>query len=108
VLIARTSDAPLKYKDPHFSVKHLSGAVAVPIRALQGFKRINLKRGGTETVSFTLTPRELSSIDNASSRVVLPGEFEITVGGQQPGAAGLGSQVLAARLKMTGEAYEVK
>jgi beta-glucosidase len=89
-------------------VKHLSSSALAPIRSLEGFKRINVKRGGTETVSFTLTPRELSAIASGSKRVVLPGEFEITVGGRQPAPAGPGSQVLAAKVNVTGDAYQVK
>ena len=63
--------------------KHVAASVPVAIRSLQGFKRVHLKPGQTESVSFTLTPRQLSLIDNQSRRVVEPGEFEIQTGGGQ-------------------------
>jgi beta-glucosidase len=89
-------------------VKHVAASVPVPIRSLQGFKRVHLKPDKTETVSFTLTPRQLSLIDNQSRRVVEPGEIEIQTGGGQIGARVSSSQVLTARLKITGDVFLVK
>ncbi len=88
-------------------VKHIAASVPVAIRSLQGFKRVHLKPGQTETVSFTLTPRQLSLIDNQSRRVVEPGEFEIQTGGGQIGV-GVSSSTLTAKLKITGEVLIVK
>jgi beta-glucosidase len=48
-----------------------------------------LRPGERRTVSFTLTPRQLSLIDAHWERVLEPGEFEVTVGGKQPGFSGL-------------------
>ncbi|MGD9929934.1 MAG: glycoside hydrolase family 3 C-terminal domain-containing protein [Mangrovibacterium sp.] len=59
-----------------------------PIRQLEGFKRIHLKKGETKTVSFALEPRQLSMINKKDQRVVEPGWFTIVVGGEQPGFAG--------------------
>jgi len=89
-------------------VKHVAASVPVAIRSLQGFKRVHLKSGQTATVSFTLTPRQLSLIDNQSRRVVEPGEFEIQIGGGQIGARVSSSQALTARLKVTGDVFLVK
>jgi beta-glucosidase len=89
-------------------VKQVAASVPVPIRSLQGFKRIHLKPGQTENVLFTLTPRQLSLIDNQSRRVVEPGEFEIQVGGGQIGAGVFSSRALSARLKVTGDVFLVK
>ena len=86
-------------------VKHVAASVPVAIRSLQGFRRVHLKPGQTETVSFTLTPRQLSLIDNQSRRVVEPGEFEIQIGGGQIGARVSSSQTLTARLKVTGDVF---
>lgn len=55
-----------------------------PILQLEGFERINLKKGETKTVSFTITPRQLSLINKKGQRVIEPGWFTISVGGKQP------------------------
>jgi beta-glucosidase len=89
-------------------VKHLGASVPVAIRSLQGFKRIHLKPGQTKSVSFTLTPRQLSLIDNQSRRVVEPGQFEIQMGGGQVGARVSSSQPAIAQIKVTGEVFLVK
>jgi len=44
---------------------------------------------GRKTVSFTLTPRQISLIDSGWERVVEPGVFEVSVGGKQPGFGGV-------------------
>lgn len=55
-----------------------------PILQLEGFERINLKKGETKTVRFTITPRQLSLINKKGQRVIEPGWFTISVGGKQP------------------------
>jgi len=59
-----------------------------PIRQLEGFERISLKAGETKTVEFTLVPRQLSLIDKKDQRVLEPGWFTVSVGGEQPGFSG--------------------
>ena len=67
-------------------VSNLTASVPTPIRQLAGFERIHLKPGQTQRVEFTVTPRQLSVINNKGQRVVEPGEFQIAVGGRQPAA----------------------
>ena len=55
-----------------------------PIWQLEGFERINLKKGETKTVRFKITPRQLSLINNKDQRVIESGWFTISVGGKQP------------------------
>ena len=69
-------------------LSNLSATVPVPIRSLKGFARIHLLPGEKQRVQFTLPPDAFSIIDNDNNRKVLPGKFEISVGGGQPGAAG--------------------
>jgi beta-glucosidase len=88
-------------------LKHLNASVTVPIRSLQGFKRVHFAPGQTKTVSFLLNPRQLSLIDDQSRRVVEPGEYEVQVGGGQLGAGGTPSG-LSARFKLSGEVFIVK
>lgn len=52
-----------------------------PISSLKSFKRISLKRGEKQKVSFTLQPEVFSSIISNSQKVIEPGNYEITVGG---------------------------
>ncbi|MCJ7629396.1 MAG: glycoside hydrolase family 3 C-terminal domain-containing protein, partial [Longimicrobiales bacterium] len=67
----------------------VEASAPVPIRSLQGVERIFLNPGETRTVTFTLTPRQLSLIDAKWERVVEPGFFELSVGGKQPGFSDL-------------------
>ena len=83
-----------------------------PIRSLEGFKRIALKKGESQVVSFTLEPRQLSMINNKDKQVVEPGYFTIAVGGEQPGFTGAAKAettgTLTGRIKVTGKELEIK
>ncbi|MDD4191780.1 MAG: fibronectin type III-like domain-contianing protein, partial [Mangrovibacterium sp.] len=59
-----------------------------PIRQLEGFERISLKKGETGTVEFVLQPRQLSLISKRNLREIEPGWFTVSVGGGQPGFSG--------------------
>jgi beta-glucosidase len=62
-----------------------------PIRSLQGFQRLTLKRGETRVVRFTLDDRALSVVDRQGHRALVPGLVRLWVGGGQsrsPGSAG--------------------
>jgi beta-glucosidase len=52
-----------------------------PIKELKGFELVNLKKGETKTISFTLTEKELGFYDNDGNYLVEPGTFKIMVGG---------------------------
>jgi beta-glucosidase len=55
-----------------------------PHLELRGFTRIHLPAGATRRVQFTLTPRQLSEVDAAGNRAVVPGDYKIYVAGGQP------------------------
>ncbi|MEP6788121.1 MAG: glycoside hydrolase family 3 C-terminal domain-containing protein [Acidobacteriota bacterium] len=65
-----------------------AASVPVPIRNLAGVERLKLKPGEKRTVFFTLTPRQMSVIDNNGKRIIEPGDFAVSVGGKQPGFTG--------------------
>ncbi len=65
-------------------VKDLEASVPVPIRHLEGFKRIHLKPGQVRTVTFSLSAEQLMCYDDAGQPFLEPGIFEINVGGGQP------------------------
>jgi beta-glucosidase len=56
-----------------------------PLRALRGFTRVHLKAGEQTHVKLTLSPRDLSYVNEAGDRFVSTGDYLITVGGGQPG-----------------------
>jgi beta-glucosidase len=60
------------------------GIDGAPIRALVGFQRIHLAAGASQTVTFTLTPRELSIVDPSGNRLVPAGPVELWAGSGQP------------------------
>jgi beta-glucosidase len=43
-----------------------------------------LKKGETKRISFKISPRQLSLIDNKSKRVIESGWFTVSIGGGQP------------------------
>lgn len=51
---------------------------------LEGFERVHLRAGESRRVQFTLTPRQLSEVDEKGNRAVLPGVYAISVAGEQP------------------------
>jgi beta-glucosidase len=66
----------------------LAASAPVTIRSLVGFDRITLRPREKRTVSFTITPRQMSLIDDTGKRVIEPGDFAISVGGGQVGLKG--------------------
>lgn len=56
-----------------------------PRVALRGYKRISLKPGERRSVSFDLSPRDLSSVALDGTRRVIAGKYRVTVGSGQPG-----------------------
>ena len=75
--------------------------VPVPIRSLRGFRRIHLKPGETQTLNFIIAPDAFTVIDDKMQRVALPGNFDISVGGGQPGVQRTGtSNTLSQRLTL--------
>jgi len=53
---------------------------------LEGFARVHLRAGEARRVAFTLTPRELSEVDEKGNRMVVSGDYKIYVSGGQPEA----------------------
>ena len=59
-------------------------APGVPRVALRGYQRLTLKPGESRTVSFDLSPRDLSSVAPDGTRLVVPGQYRVSVGSGQP------------------------
>ncbi|HEX6847812.1 MAG TPA: glycoside hydrolase family 3 C-terminal domain-containing protein, partial [Chitinophagaceae bacterium] len=60
------------------------GTNKAPIKALKGFQRISLKTGESKTVSFTLTPEQLSLVGENGETLLPVGKISISIGGGQP------------------------
>jgi beta-glucosidase len=56
-----------------------------PRIALRGFQRVELRAGESRSITFALTPRDLSSVSLDGARSVAAGSYRVTVGSGQPG-----------------------
>jgi beta-glucosidase len=86
--------------------------VSVPVRSLQGFRRVHLAAGQSDTVSFILSPRQMSLIDAQMQRVIEPGYFTVAVGGKQPDLKGTAdsrtTEVVKVRFEVAGAVTPVR
>lgn len=57
------------------------GSVTRPVKELKGFKKVMIKAGETQTVTFQLTKEELSFFNYELKWAAEPGEFSVFVGG---------------------------
>lgn len=79
-------------------VSNLKAPVPVPIRSLVGFKRVHLQAGESRTIELTIAPEGFAIINDQSERQVLPGEFQISIGGSQPDVPG--ANVLQTKIRL--------
>ncbi len=77
------------------------GIEGAPIRALAGLQRIHLDAAGSKSVEFTLRNRDLSIVDDAGVRRIVPGAVELWIGGGQPVAGPGQPQTKGARATFT-------
>ena len=86
-------------------VTDLQASCQVPQRELRGFQRVHLVPGEARKIRFTLTPKDLSLIDEEGNRMLEPGTFRITIGAGQPDARSvqlMGRAPLAVEIEVTG------
>lgn len=60
-------------------VTDMVGSVSRPVLQLKGFEKIMLNPGESKTVTFTITPEQLSFIGRDNTRIIEPGDFTVTV-----------------------------
>jgi len=61
-----------------------NSAVKAPIKTLKGFERLNLKSGESKTITFTLSPEDLSYVTAEGSLKQYEGKIKLAIGGSQP------------------------
>jgi len=91
-------------------VRDLEACVSVPHHSLRGFRRIHLSAGAEQQLRFTLSPHDLSLIDEQGRRVLEPGKFRVYVGGSQPDARSValsGQAPLSAEFSLLGTSVEL-
>ena len=62
-------------------------AYETPIRVLTGFTRVHLGPGESAHIGLTIDPRSIGQVDANGIRVILPGNYTVSLGGAQPGEA---------------------
>ena len=67
-------------------ITHKESDYRTALYTLKGFKRINLKGGETQTITFELTPEQLKVVNLYGFSVFQPGKAIIHVGGTSPSA----------------------
>ena len=75
----------------------------IPVCSLKGFKRVHLNPGESKTISFELTPHDLSLTNDEGNWMVNAGEMSIFVGGGQPKY----TEGVSCKLTLEGDAYQV-
>lgn len=60
-------------------------AIKSPLKTLKGFERVYLKSGESKTITFNLSPEDLSHVTEAGVYQEFSGEIKIAIGGHQPG-----------------------
>jgi beta-glucosidase len=70
-----------------------------PLRALRSFKRVHLKPGESQKVSFDLKDRDLSVVTEAGEPIIAEGTYTVSIGGGQPNT---GAPAVTGTFQVTG------
>jgi beta-glucosidase len=62
-------------------IRDLFGSITRPVRELKGFELIEIKKGESKTVEFTLGKKELGFFNANGEFVIESGDFEVYIGG---------------------------
>jgi len=92
-------------------LKDVEASVVLPKWQLKGIKIIHLKPGEQEQISFQISPKHTSLINNDGKRMLEPGVFEVFVGGSQPDTRSkclTGSEVLKSNFEVNGKSIELE
>jgi len=62
-------------------IRDVVGSISRPMKELKGFKKVALKAGESQTVTFTISSNDLKFYNNALKFVNEPGDYKIFIGG---------------------------
>jgi len=62
-------------------IRDLVGSITRPVKELKGFRKVFLKAGESQEISFTITPEMLKFYDYDLNFIYEPGEFDLMIGG---------------------------
>ena len=68
-------------------VRDLVGSVTRPVKELKGFRKVQLRPGQSQKVSFTLSDADLAFHRADMSYGAEPGQFKLFIGGSSDAAA---------------------
>lgn len=91
-------------------LKCLDAPYPVPHHQLRGFARIPLAPGEKRQITFVLSTRDLSQIDERGMRVFQPGRYRVSVGGSQPDARSeelMGTAPQSLEFELVGDRREI-
>jgi beta-glucosidase len=86
-------------------LRDVEASVPVPIRHLEGFRRVHLKPGARQSVTFALAPAQMVCWTDDGRSILEPGRFEVSVGGGQPGE---GAAYLLGSFEVVGQMQEIE
>ena len=93
-------------------IKDLDASVPIPNISLEGFKKIDLQPGEQSTVEFEISPKQFAVVDSDGKYYLEPGDFDIYIGGEQPGFTGIAdastTHTLRTRIVYSGERIEIR
>lgn len=71
-----------EYSDMTLSADRMTmdGSISRPLKQLKGFRRIHLRKGESQKVTFTITPELLKFYNSSLQYVCEPGDFEVMTG----------------------------
>ncbi len=99
------------YESVQVYVTDKEASVTVPKRSLRGIQVVKLEPGETKQVEITLNPRDFAIITEEGKCVIEPGEFTLTIGGQQPDSRSVEltkKQVESFTVTLTGDIEEIE
>jgi beta-glucosidase len=85
-----------------------SSDIPVPHFAMKGFKRIHLNKGQKQTVTFALTPKQLSLVDKNLQRTELPLKVTFYAGGMAPVFNKANEKLVTATLSINGSPFKIQ
>jgi beta-glucosidase len=81
-------------------VSCLDAKLKVPRRSLAAFQRVTLEPGQSRQIDFTLPADAFAIYNEKGEKVFLPGQFELAVGGGQPGTMVAGTAIPSLKAKV--------